>query len=284
VSKRKLSPSQTHWTRWRRVGQLIVLGFFLLLPLTYRLGQNTVLGTLASLQLGPISLIEPAAGISTVLAARQIPTPLLTGIAIPIIIALVLGPVFCSWVCPWGLLSESLDILRGRKRRPASRWVKPLRWTVLVGVFILSFWWGTPLAATVSAPRLISALPGEILFLGGVSSGTAALLGGLLALELILPRRLWCRSLCPVGSFLVLLRTPWTLRVAWKSGTCLGVGRPLPTCVTCCPWSLDPRELGTYDGCTNCGRCIEQCPSEPEGSLSYRFRRSSASRGEDLSR
>ena len=155
---------------------------------------------------------------------------------------------------------------------PPGRWVKPLRWMVLTGVIILSFGLGTPLAATVSAPRLITALPAEILFLGGVSSGTAILLGSLLAVELILPRRLWCRALCPVGSFLVLFRTPWTLGIDWKSQTCLGVGKR-PPCLTCCPWNLDPRELEAYSGCTNCAQCIELCPGEPKGSLSFRFRR-----------
>ena len=32
----------------------------------------------------------------------------------PLILALVLGPVFCSWVCPWGFLSEGIDAVRQR--------------------------------------------------------------------------------------------------------------------------------------------------------------------------
>ncbi len=254
---------QIRWTRWRRTSQIAFVLFFLLLPLSYRWGQESVLGTLASLKMGPIDLVDPATGLSTILASQSASRTLLLGMLLPFALALVLGPVFCSWVCPWGLLSELIDKLRGRGRRRSGRRqgrLSFLRWSVLAAVMLLSGLLSTPLVATLSAPRLISALPLELIFLGGVSGGSLLLLAAFLLFELVLPRRFWCRTLCPVGSTLVLLRIPWTLRVSWRQPTCqpelLGAN-----CVQVCSWQLDPRHMTGYQGCTNCGACVEGCPS-----------------------
>lgn len=257
------------WTRWRRISQLGFVAIFLILPFTNRLGQVEVLGTLASLQIGPISLTDPAVGLSSMLAARAIDISFLSGLILPIALALILGPVFCSWVCPWGLVSESTDKLLRRRSRSRPSWFSTLRWTFLCLFLFGSLASGLPLVATVSAPKLITLLPLEIIFLGGASIGTLSLLGGLLVLELVLPRRLWCRALCPVGSMLVLLRWPRTLTVGWTQSTC----RPTAcgtNCVQVCAWNIDPKDMDAYAGCTNCGACIEGCPREPEVSLYWR--------------
>lgn len=139
-------------------------------------------GTLASLKLGPIDLTEPAAGLAALFAARGVQTAVLLGMAPVIALALVAGPVFCSWVCPWGLLSEGLDRLRQRLRprpwgqRPWVR-VRRLRWVTLAAV----------------------------------------LLGGALL--------------------------------------------AVPLCHLHCPWGIDPRQAGRFDGCSNCMVCVDGCPS-----------------------
>ncbi|MDQ7087051.1 MAG: 4Fe-4S binding protein [Acidobacteriota bacterium] len=191
---------------------------------------------------------------------------------LPVLLALVLGPVFCSWICPWGLISEVLDKLPGRRPRAGTRPAGRLRWLWLAGVLAASAGLGLPLAALISAPRLITQLPLEILYLGGATVGTVVLLVVLLVLEIVLPRRTWCRLLCPVGSVLVLIRLPWTLTVGWQAQTCRP-GLQGTNCVKACSWRLDPRHLRPYDGCTNCGACIEGCPTSP-GSLRFRSHRS----------
>jgi len=261
---------RVRWTRLRRLSQAGFLLFFLALPFSYHTGQTAVMGTLASLKLGPISLVDPAAGLACLVAGLEPGWTLISGLILPVLLAFALGPVFCSWVCPWGLLSELLDRLLRRTARCPSPRLNLLRWTFLGGVLLFGLIAGTPLAATLSAPRLMTVLPLEIVFLGGATAGTLGLLGGLLVLELVLPRRLWCRALCPVGSVLVLLRIRWTLGIAWDSQTC----RPKlhgTRCVATCPWNLDPRHMGPLDGCTNCGLCVEGCPPTPEHSLDFAF-------------
>ncbi len=263
------------WTRLRRISQFLLIVFFVALPITNRHGQLVVLGTLASLRIGPISLVDPALGLSTTLATGSLILSLLGGLILPVLLALLLGPVFCSWLCPWGWVSEQIAWLKGRvgrtpKQKPRS--VGRLRWSFLALVMVLSGVLGLPIVALISAPRLVTVLATEAIFLGAASLGTLSLLGGLFLLELILPRRLWCRALCPVGALLVLLRTSRTINVGWTKATCTPADCGL-SCIGACSWQLDPRHLGPIAGCTRCGACIQSCPTLPSPSLRFCSRR-----------
>jgi ferredoxin-type protein NapH len=240
--------------------------FYLALPLAGLHGPPALSGTLASLKAGPVDLSEPVAALSAALAARRVPLVLVLGTLPILFVALALGPVFCSWICPWGLVSEGL----ARLRRPpafASRYrprARP-RGALLAGFLVLSLLLGAPLAALLSPPRLVTALPLEAIFLRAWPAVTGALLLALLALELAFPRLL-CTNLCPVGTLAALVRTRGGLGVAWDAALC--ACPRAPHCEAVCPWRLDPREMGLLDGCTNCLACVDGCPT---GALAARL-------------
>lgn len=248
------------WTRWRRTCQLAVAMLYLGLPLVQLLGVRAVGGNLAALRIGSFDLVEPAAGLSAALAGQRLTTSLLLGMAPAVLLALALGPVFCSWVCPWGLISEGIHRLRYRRRpwhefSPAA--LRKWRLLILGGMLGLGALLGTPLVAMLSAPRLITTLPYEVLALRVVPAVTGALLLGLLLLELLGPRRLWCRVLCPVGTMATVLRSPRALSVRFESEACRCPGTP--PCQLRCPWGIDPRRMQRADGCTNCFTCLDTC-------------------------
>jgi ferredoxin-type protein NapH len=257
-----------HWTRWRRVVQVVLLLFFLVLPVTNLLWQREVIGTLASLQLGPISLVDPASGLSTILAAASLSATLLTGLILPLLLALVAGPVFCSWVCPYGLVSELIDQLRKGRRPHINQATRRLRWGVLIGVLTLSAITGLPLVVLISAPRAMTVIPMEAILISSIAHASVGLLVGVLVVELLAPRRIWCRAICPVGSCLAALRTPRTLQPHYHEATCDPAACGV-RCVAVCPWGLDPRHLSLYDGCTSCGKCLERCPAQPSAALRF---------------
>ncbi|MCP4655404.1 MAG: 4Fe-4S binding protein [bacterium] len=262
--------------RWRvrvRSVQVLVAVGFLVLPLAAVAGWHAVGGTLAALKLGPVDLVEPAAALAAVLAGTHLTWATVLGILPAVVVALVFGPVFCSWICPWGLISELLDRLRfrGRKRGwpvAGRQRLRRGRAVVFGGLMALSLILAVPVAALISAPRLITSLPLELIFLGVVPRVTGGLLAALLVLELVGPRRLWCRALCPVGTMAKYLRTPWTLTVRWREEDCSCPRVPL--CQSSCAWGIDPRRMGPFDGCTNCCACLDHCPG---GLLNFGFGR-----------
>lgn len=260
----RYAPGSGRYGRVRRAVQLAVALFYLALPLANSRGLEAVAGTLASLKLGPVDLTEPAAGLSAALAAGRVTLVLALGMAPVVLLALVLGPVFCSWACPWGFVSEGIDAARQRLRPrlwPPRSWfgVRRLRWGTLAGILLLGLLLGAPLAALVSAPRLANSLALEAFFLKAVSPVTGGLLLALLALEALGPRRIWCRALCPVGALANALRTPRTLRVGYAAESCLHPR--VPICHAGCRWGLDPRAIGRFDACSSCMACVDACPS-----------------------
>lgn len=251
------------WTRWRRAVQLAVAAFYLGLPF---LGSTWLAGTLVALRIGPVELVEPAAALSAALAAAALPAAAVLG-ALPVVaLALALGPVACSWVCPWGLLSEGIDRLRGRGAPPAPPRPR-LRAALLAGLLALSAAVGAPLAAVLSPPRLATALPLEAVCARVVPWVTGGLLAALLLVELLAPRRLVCRVLCPAGTLAAMLRRTWTWAPRFTPGHCR-CAEPAP-CRQGCAWGLDPRTMAPRDGCTSCMACVARCPS---GALTGRRR------------
>jgi polyferredoxin len=152
-------------------------------------------------------------------------------------------------------------------RPGAGRRARLARPIVLGALLALSAALAVPLAAILQGPRAVTSLAQEWLFLGAPSAFAVAVLGALLVADVLLPRRLFCRALCPAGSIAKLVRAPKALRVSFDARRCDCAGAG--ACTACCPWGEDPRALDRLDGCTRCGACVEACPS---GALAFRLR------------
>jgi ferredoxin-type protein NapH len=253
-------------TRWRRACQASFALLFLLLPLA---GTTAVAGTLVALKLGDVDLVEPASALSAVLASRAAPWALVAG-TLPLIgLAVLLGPVYCSWACPFGLASELLDPALGRRRRPwTGGTTRTARLTALTALLGASVVLGLPLAALLAPPRLLTALPIELRAPGALPVVTVTLLAAALVLEVAGPRRFLCRALCPAGALAALLRRRSTLAPRCEARLCR-CAEPA-ACLRACPWGLDPRTMRTLDGCTTCLACLDACPT---GALTAGFSR-----------
>ncbi len=244
----------------RRVSQLAILALFLLGPLG---GLWIVKGNLASsLTLGVLPLTDPFV-LAQSLAARHWPeAAALTGAAIVIAFyALAGGRVFCSWVCPVNVVTDTAAWLRRRLRITTGRAPRgTLRYWLLGAVLVASVAAGQTVWESVNP---VSMTQRALIFGGTVAWGATA---AVFLFDLLVAPRGWCGHLCPAGASYALLGSKSLLRVsAAHSSRC----NDCADCYAVCP---EPQviviPLKGKDGaspvitdreCTNCGRCIDVC-------------------------
>ncbi|MCL1980323.1 MAG: 4Fe-4S binding protein [Proteobacteria bacterium] len=244
---------------------LLTAAFLLLIltPLLNYYGNLTFIqGWYQSLGIGELRLISPLEGLESMLVSRQIWVPVLIGMLAPLVLASLLGRVFCSWVCPISFLAESVATLRAwivRRKRFHDRLVlsKRLLWYALIGELLLSLILGAPIFVFLSPPGLV----GRELMLAVYTHRLAwegILVVGVVLLEL-LTRRFYCRYFCPLGALLALVGAKRRLVVAQRPDHCTGCAG----CARACPQGLRP-DLGEGRSlyCWNCGTCIDTCPHQ----------------------
>jgi ferredoxin-type protein NapH len=268
--------------RTRRAAQLATLALLVAIPLLNAAGSHWLVGTLYSLSIGPVDLADPAMALQTVLLTGSVYLPLLVAAALPIGLALLLGRVFCSWACPYNTLAEWADGLERRLIR--KRWSRKHRravvsnprpllyWGIFGGLLLATLALGFPLLAHLSAPGVLSSQLSQGLLGMGVGI-EVALVGGLLAAELAVGRRFWCKYACPVGATLSLFRAPRTLRVVADRQACRCPSGG-EACRVACPLGLDPRAGGLQPCCFNCGQCLAACQKTRRSALRFSFGRS----------
>ena len=196
----------------------------------------------------------------------------LFGLAVFLLITVVLGRVWCGWLCPQTVLNDLAELVGSRFEKKVSPLVSGLieHLTALAIAGLISFnllcWFQAP-GQVIS--RLLNFSSNHLLF---VCFLLVTLLG---YINLILVKRSFCRSYCPYGRFQAALTDQGTLNLAFPEETrdrCLRCG----ACQRSCPMGIDIRE-GYQIECINCGRCIVACRAvmEPRpagfGLIDYRF-------------
>lgn len=237
--------------------------FILVNPLlNYYLHIDFIQGWYQSFGFGDLWFVSPLEGLESLLITKSFYMPALIGMLIPVLVAFMLGRVFCSWLCPVNFILELVDRIRrfvARKRFLQNKLIvaKRVLWFTLMAELLMSLVLGAPLFVFLSPPGLVGR---EIMML--VFFRTMALEGVILILVLVLElvtRRFYCRSFCPLGALLALIGSKRNLRIIRVAGKCTACG----LCNKSCPMGLEPEQgEGAGNYCWNCGECIDSCNFE----------------------
>ncbi|WP_281625028.1 4Fe-4S binding protein [Senegalimassilia anaerobia] len=251
-------------------------------------------GTLCSVGYDAIAYICPLGALETIFGSWAFVPRVLICLAVVVIVALVFGRAFCSWVCPVAPLS---DLLRGKKAREKDeyertqaahrvleRWSdtnaaqaekhKPFRsrvdgrHVVLAGSLASAAVCGFPVFCLVCPIGLTFASAIALYRLIGFNEPAIEVLvfPALLVLELTVFRK-WCHRFCPVGALLSLLsRGNRTFKPHVDASMCARhAGSSCAACAQACPEHIDPcADLGdrSLAECTRCGACVNTCPAK----------------------
>jgi ferredoxin-type protein NapH len=249
------------WLILRRITQLSILALFLLGPLAE---IWIIKGNLASsLVLDVLPLTDPYVIIQSMLAGQWPLQAAITGaVIVTVFYILVGGRTYCSWLCPVNIITDTAAWLRNRLGlKGGAKFSKNSRFWLLGATLLLAMMSGK------IAWELVN--PVSMVFRGLVfGMGMAwAIVLAIFLLDLLVSKRAWCGSLCPVGAFYSLLGHASLLRVsAARREAC----NDCMDCFVVCPEHqvINPalKEIPTGAGpvilssqCTNCGRCIDVC-------------------------
>lgn len=186
-------------------------------------------------------------------------------------VTLIFGRVYCSLICPFGILQELIGFVKGKvKKNHSGRQINfPLKY------FVAAIVWGILLGGSAVAIRYIepytlfgSALSGTIL-------GLAAVV--IILTAVILKDRIFCTNFCPVGVLLGLL-SKVSLNKIYISDICVACGQ----CEKNCPSGCIDVKNKTVDNetCIKCLKCIDICPKsgikygiKPKGEVKFNPKR-----------
>ena len=281
----------------RRISQIAFLGLFLYLIL------KTVYPLKSGLPVDLFARLDPLVAGATMLASRSFIRPMLLSLVI-IGMTLVLGRVFCGWICPMGTTLDASDrvFFRGKRRRNEPRFLS-FKYYVLIALAVsalfsmqavylldpLSLLNRTVVLVFVAPiqiiPRALYHLAytwsgnGLFMWLSDHISAWPSVAGpqfyfrqAFIVMAVFvgivslnsISRRFWCRNLCPLGALLGLLSFVPVLRRV--VGDCNDCTR----CATDCKMAAIPENarLTRTTECIECFNCVSVCNRQAVG---FRF-------------
>ncbi len=250
------------WLLLRRASQLFILGLFLIGPVA---DIWIVKGNLASsLTLDTLALTDPYVLLQSLFAGHMMQATAIIGALIVLIFYLLVGGrVYCSWVCPINIITDTANWLRKKLDIKG----QGLRFSLKTGYWLLAMTLILAFITKTIAWELVN--PVSMVYRGilyGMGSAWLMVLA-IFMFDLFVSRRGWCSHLCPVGIFYGLLGSKSILRItAMNREQC----NDCMDCFSVCPepqvikpalkiLTEDKNPLIQSGRCTNCARCIDVC-------------------------
>lgn len=261
----------------RKIRIIVGCVFFLLISILFLDFTGTIhlwFGWLAKIQLVPAILAVNAVVIVTL-----------------VLLTLLFGRIYCSVICPLGIFQDGISNISGRRKgkknrfrySPAKSW---LRYGVL-GLFIVSFVAGISIVVSLLDPyavygrmasnffapvyrlgnNLLALLAErvdsyafystEVWIKGWITSGIAVIT--LIAVSILAWRhgRIYCNTICPVGTFLGFISKYSLFRLTFVEDKCTKCKACERGCKSSC---IDAKAMNIdHSRCVTCFNCIDKC-------------------------
>ena len=195
---------------------------------TYTIDKDTVItqlgllkGNTWSVQIVNFSMTDLLAGVESIFTAHAAASVILIGMAVPLLITLILGRVFCSWICPVGFILEITGKLRNLLKKsnlPVHniKFWRMNKFSLLITGLLFSAIIGFPILGSLYPPALlVREFYQETLFLFeraennlftfsllGLTSASFFIILIILA-EIFISERMWCRYFVRAGRFML---------------------------------------------------------------------------------
>ncbi|WP_304426175.1 4Fe-4S binding protein [uncultured Adlercreutzia sp.] len=274
------------------VGAVAAAGFML----------NTGFGNLSAIGWKDISILCPLGALTTMLASKTLVPQALISLGIAVVLILVLGRLFCGWICPVPVVNKLPRLFKKKESAPASDGALQTaespkkaakacascadgcadcrehaktkfdsRHVILAGSLLSATIFGFPVFCLVCPIGLSFATLFLViaLFAGGDITWSVLVVPLLLLVEVVLFKK-WCGRICPLSAFMSLIGkvNSRTLRPTVDLERCIerpGSSATCGRCATVCEVGIDPRhpERGVgFSECLKCRACVEVCPTK----------------------
>jgi ferredoxin len=237
----------------------------------------TVLVILALVFAGRLPLL-PQAGPAILRVAATGAATAAVVVAVLVLLTWLYGRFYCAALCPLGILQDFIGwVSRRKSKRTPRKNLKTLRYTILaVTAGLIAAGWTIPaklfepfsvfgrfyagfvmpVFAKFVRRHGIRVIDGDYAAsAAGIAAGAGVL--AVLILLVVWKRRIYCTSICPVGTLLGLCSKAGAFRMSIGE-SCVHCGK----CATVCPAGCIDPGAGTLDNerCLRCMNCVAVCP------------------------
>jgi len=257
-------------THVRLISQIFFMGLFLFFAFVTQFGY---------LKGYPVSLFleaDPLVAMATAITTHTLYRGLLWSLVL-IIPTLLLGRVFCNWICPYGILHQFIGWVfnnRSIKDQVESnryRKIFALKYYILIGTLAAAVFGSLQIGlldpiALLSRSFAVAVLPlvdtpTEWIYVRPHMHQLGWVVGFILlilvAMNLVIPR-FFCRALCPLGATLGLLSRFSFWRIERDTEKCVDCD----LCLQRCEGASDPHTNLRKSECFVCFNCIDDCPHD----------------------